>query len=284
MIQKIIHTILLRRHFWRFATFSEIAELYVARLLRVLALHMVNIFIAIFLFNLGFSLVFICLYLCLHYAVKVPLSFLASLVVARFGPKHSTLYANLLYIPSLIAFTFVASPEHVSSWIALGFVVLFQSTSSVLYDYSHLVNFSKVKSVKHGGKELGYMQVVEKIASMLSPVIGGLIATLFGSVVVMIVAACLFAVAALPLLRTGEPIRTQQKMRWRGFPWRTSWRSIVGYSGAGFDIVTSGVIWSLSGSYCICVSTERNLYNCRSSCGIRDGRSICRSICFWPID
>ncbi len=260
MIQKIIHTILLRRHFWRYATFSEVAELYVARLLRILALHMVSVFIAIFLFNMGFSLVFVFSYLCLHYTVKVPLSFAASLVVARFGPKHATLYANFLYIPSLIAFTFVASPEHIGSWIALGLVVLFQSTSSVLYDYAHLVNFSKIKSVKHGGKELGYMQVVEKTANILSPIIGGVIAMLFGSVVVMIVAACLFAVAALPLLRTDEPIKTRQKIRWKGYPWRASWKSIVGYSGVGFDVVTSGVVWTLFLAVIVFASQQNEIY------------------------
>jgi MFS family permease len=244
MIERIIHTILLRRHFWRYATFSEVAQLYASRLLRILALHMVNIFIAIFLYNLGFSLVFIFLYLCAYYTLKVPLSFLASLVVARFGPKHATLYANILYIPSLIIFTFVSSPDQVGSWIALGFVAIFQAVSSVTYDYAHLVNFSKIKSVKHGGKELGYMQVVEKIASILSPVIGGLIATLFGSVVVMIVASCLFSVAALPLLRTGEPIE-RRRIRWQGYPWRTTWRSVIAESGIGFDVITSGVAWTL---------------------------------------
>ncbi len=260
MIQKIIHKILLRRHFWRYATFSEVAELYAARLLRTLALHMVNVFIAIFLYNMGFPLVAVFLYLGVYYLVKIPLAFLASAVTAWFGPKHAALIANLLYIPSLIVFTFVTSPETMGSWIALGLVLLLQASSTVLYDYSYLVNFSKVKSVEHGGKELGYMHVLEKAANIISPIVGGVIATLFGSAAVMIVAACLFAVAALPLLRTGEPIKTKRDIRWRGFPWRATWRSIVGESGIGFDVVASGAAWSLFLAVVVFASQANEIY------------------------
>jgi MFS family permease len=245
MLRKIIHTILVRRHFWRYATYSEVAELYAARLLRILALRMVTLFIAIFLYNKGYSLVFILTYLAVQYFGKALLAFVAGFLVARNGPKRTTLHANLLYIPALVAFTFVDSADSAHGLIALGFVAFFQSLSSVLYDYSYLVNFSKVKSVKHAGKELGYMQVVEKIAGVLSPVVGGIIASVFGQTTVLIIAAILFAVAALPLLRTGEPTKIRQKIRWKGFPWRISWRSIVAENGIGVDYAASGVLWSL---------------------------------------
>ena len=206
---------------------------------------MVSLFIAVYLYQQGYSLVFIFTYLACYYACKIPIAFVAAWLTARFGPKHTILFANLLYIPALILLTFVPPAGASHALMVIIFFATFQGVSATLYDYAYMVNFSKVKSVQHAGKELGYMHIIEKIASIISPIIGGVIATLLGPVVVMIVAACLFAVAAAPLLRTGEPTKLRQKIRWRGFPWRTSWRSIVASSGTGFDVVVSGVGWSL---------------------------------------
>ena len=245
MIDKLINSLLRRRHFWRHATFSEVAELYASRLLRIFAVHMVSLFVVVYLYNQGYSLVFIALYLACYFVAKAPLAILASMFVARFGPKHTILLANLMYIPALIVFSVVpeASASH-----ALIVVILFgalQSIGATFYDYAYMVNFSKVKHAEHAGKELGYMHIIEKIGSIVSPIIGGLLATLFSPVVVIIVAACLFGVAALPLLRTAEPTRTHQKIRWAGFPWRTSIRSVIAQSGIGFDVVATGSVWSL---------------------------------------
>ena len=245
MIQRFFNSLLKRRHFWRYASFDEVAELYISRLLRTFAVHMVSLFIVVYLYNQGYSLVFIALYLAFYFLVKIPWSFLAAAITGWFGPKRMILLANLLYIPAMIAFTMV--PE-AGAPQALLFVMLFgglQSLGATIYDYAYLVNFSKVKHAAHAGKELGYMHIVEKVASIVSPVVGGILATTFSPVAVMIVAACLFASAALPLLRTAEQVKTRQRIRWSGYPWRTTWRSIVSQSGVGFDVVTTGSMWSL---------------------------------------
>lgn len=180
-----------------------------------------------------------------YYTFKIPVAFIAARCVARFGPKHTILLGNLLYIPALLVFGMV--PEASVSYSVL-IVALFgtlQAFGATLYDYAYLVDFSKVKHVEHAGKELGYMHIVEKAGNIISPVLGGILATFVSPVFVTIVAACLFAAAALPLLRTPEPIKTHQKIKWRGFPWRKMWRSFVGESGVGFDILTTGAMWQL---------------------------------------
>ena len=260
MINRAIHSLLKSRHFWRYATFSEVAELYAARLLRIFALHMISLFIAVYLYNQGYSLVFIFGYLACYYFAKVPLSFLAGWLVAWRGPKHTILYANIIYIPALIAFSFVPEAGASHALVTICIFALFQATSATLYDYAHLVNFSKVKSANHAGKELSYMQTVEKVASVISPVIGGVIATTFGATTVMIIAASLFAVAALPLLRTDEPTKTRQKIRWLGFPWRTTRKSVIAETGVGFDVVTSSVVWSLFLASVVFASQHNEVY------------------------
>lgn len=104
MIQKLIHRILLRRHFWRYATFSEIAELYSSRLLRMMALHIVASFMSIYLYQIGYSVLFIVGFWAVFFVVKAAVSIPAAAIAAWIGPKHAILLSNILYIPSMIAF------------------------------------------------------------------------------------------------------------------------------------------------------------------------------------
>jgi len=241
MIRQLIHRLLLRRHFWRYATFSEVAELYTSRMLRMLAINISAAFIAIFLYQNGYSILFIAGYGTCYFIAKAILTFPAAKYAARFGPKHGILLSNLLYIPSLIIFTYM--PDWgLPAIIATGFL---QASSVTLYGLCHMVDFSKVKSADHAGKEIAFMTIFEKIATGLSPLMGGFLAFMAGPRATLWVAAILLALATVPLLRTAEPTATGQKLVFRGFPWRLAWRSYVAELGIGVDVLASGGVWLL---------------------------------------
>lgn len=256
MIQQLFHRFLLRRHFWRYATFSEIAELYTSRMLRMLAINISSAFVSVFLYQNGYTVQFIAGYWVAFYLFKAIISLPAAKYAALFGPKHGILLSNLLYIPSMIIYAFV--PE----WglVAIATAGLLQGTSSALYDLCYMIDFSKVKSVEHAGKEIAYMNIVEKVATGLSPLIGGLIAFVVGPQATMAAAALLFAFASLPLLKTGEPIKTGQKLVFRGFPWRLVWRNFIAETAAGFDVFASGTAWSLLVAISILGVTSNRVY------------------------
>ncbi len=212
-----------------------------SRLMMIFALNIVNLFIAVYLYTLGYSLIFITLFFAsviLFRAVFLPF---AAKYVAYAGPKHGTLVANLLRIPSLVAILFV--PQ-----LGIGAIVVygvFQQMAAGLYTISYLVNFSKVRNLEHSGKELGTMQMLEKAARVISPVIGGILATMYGPVVVIIIAGALFLVSSVPLLRTMEPTKTRSRIAIAGFPWRLTAPSMVAELAIGYDLVASGVVWVL---------------------------------------
>lgn len=241
MIKQLIHRLLLRRHFWRYATFSEVSELYTSRMLRMLAINISAAFMAVFLYQNGYSVLFIAGYWVFYFAVKAVMTLPAAKYAARFGPKHGILLSNLLYIPSLIIFTFM--PD----WglPAIVITAVLQATSVALYSLCHLIDFSKVKSVEHAGKEIAFMTIFEKAAAGLSPLVGGVLAFLAGPRATLWAAAILFAFASVPLFRTAEPTKTGQKLVFRGFPWRLAWRSYVAEIGIGFDVLASGGVWML---------------------------------------
>lgn len=241
MTFNIFSNFLKRRHFWRYATFSEIAELYVSRTLRVVAIYIASGFTSVYLYELGYSLSFImicwaCLYLLKSFSV-----FFVAFFVAEVGPKHGTLISNLLYIPAMISIGLV--PNVGFAGFLLGGVFL--AISSSIYHLCYLVDFSKVKDVDHAGKEIAFMNIFEKIAMGISPVVGGLIALWFTPQIVMFVAALFFLFAAWPLLKTSEPVRINQKIRFKDFPWKTVSGGLVAQFGIGFDTVTTGIAWGL---------------------------------------
>src|SRR5665648_934980 len=191
MLQKIIHRLLLRRHFWRHATFSEIAELYASRTIRVFALRMVATFTSIYLFQQGYSPVFIAFFFGSFYFYKSFFSWPAVKVVARVGPKHATFVSNLLLAAS---FPFLAVVDQYGLYVLVIWGVL-QASSTCLYDLSYLVDFSKIKNVDHAGEEIAFMNILEKVASSVSPLIGGLLAFVVGPEVVMMIASVLLLIA-----------------------------------------------------------------------------------------
>jgi MFS family permease len=241
MFHKIIHRIIVRRHFWRRASFSEIAELYASRMLRMLAMNIAASFMSIYLYQQGFNIPFIALFWAAFFLFKSIAAIPCAVLAARFGPKHGILISNLLFIPAMIAFALV--PEY-GPWL-LAIVTLFQGTSSALYSISYGIDFSKVKSIENAGKEIAFMNIVEKVTTGLSPLIGGIIAYLAGPQVVLVIAAFLFTLAAVPLLRTAEQVKPNQKLVFKGFPWHLIRHNIASQVSIGFDVFTSGTVWTL---------------------------------------
>jgi MFS family permease len=225
-------------------------------MLRKLAINISAAFMSVFLYQNGYSIAFIATYWAIYYFLKIFMAFPAAQYASRFGPKHGILLSNLLYIPAMILFVYVPS----IGMPALIGTSLLQGASATLYNICYYINFSKVKSVEHAGKEIAYMNIVEKIATGLSPLVGGLLAFAAGPEATMWAAAGLFAVASIPLLRTGEPPRSRQKFVFRGFPWRLAHRSLIAELGVGFDVLASGTVWSLLVSVVILGTDNNNVY------------------------
>lgn len=256
MLQQIIHRLLKHRHFWRYASFSEIAELYASRLMTVFGIRIVLVFVSVYLYRLGYTLEFIALFWAVYYGLKTLFVPAAALIAARFGPKHGVLYANLLFAVGMV---FLFFTEQLGITALAGWCI-FQAFAGTLNNLSYMIDFSKVKSVEHAGKELGYMNIVEKVAGAASPVLGGIVASLFGAPSAMALAGVFFIFSAVPLLRTAEPTRLNQKLSFRGFPWRTTWRSFRAQFGIGFDYFASTMAWVLFISVTVFASAGSSIY------------------------
>lgn len=240
-IERVIGFFFRRRHYWRSVSFDEISELYASRLMTVFALNLVNLFMAVYLYQLGYTLIFIAIFYAVMSALRAFGCLLAAKYVAYAGPKHAVLVANIIRVFSMVALALV-STYGFPAIIAFG---LFQQAAIALYALGYLVDFSKVRHLEHTGKELGTMQLIEKAARVVSPIIGGLLATFFSPIVVILVSAVLFVASSIPLFRTVEPTKTRARIVFEGFPWRASFVSFVAQFSAGYDYIASSLAWVL---------------------------------------
>lgn len=241
MIRHFFHYVLLRTHFWRYIGFAELAELYASRMIRVMALQMVGGFAIVYMYQLGYSLLFIAIFWFFYFLLRAFMAPLVALIVARYGPKHGTLISNVCQI--IAAFILVFVPDY-GIW-ALVIYAPFAGLAITLYNICYLVDFSKVKHVDHAGKELGIMQVFERIVTALGPLLGGIVALFFGPKAMFIFASILLLIAAMPLFFTSEPVKTHQKITLHHFNWAVAWRPCLGNIGMGIDANLSGFMWNL---------------------------------------
>jgi hypothetical protein len=89
------------------------------------------------------------------------------------------------------------------------------------------------------------MLIIEKIARIISPLVGGVIASMYSPQITIIVACVVLLFSAGPLFRTVEPTVTKSRLKFAGFPWRKAASSLISESVVGFDFVASGMAWTL---------------------------------------
>ncbi|MEK7620923.1 MAG: MFS transporter [Patescibacteria group bacterium] len=206
-----------------------------------MAMQMMGGFGIVYLYQLGYGVQWLAWYYVIYFGSRFLMSPLVAITVARYGPKHGTLISNLLFVlaASLMAL--------VPVWgiVALILLVPIGGFSRSLYDVCYLVDFSKVKHIEHSGKELGIMQIIERVMTALGPILGGLVALFFGPIIMMIVAAVLMLGSALPLFFTSEPVKIHQKLTLKHFNLKVAWKPMIAQIAAGIDMNASGLMWNM---------------------------------------
>jgi len=239
MIEK-IKKIIEKRHFWRTVGFDELSELYISQMLRSLSSSLVGLFVPIYLYKLGHSVMAICGMFVVWFLVRPLWSYVSARIIGRFGPKHAialSVMAQIIYLSFVLTIQTVGWPL----WI----VGIIGSFCYSLYMMAFEVDFSKIKHSTHGGKELSYMQMFERIGAILGPVIGGLVATFIDPRFTIGLAIVTLCGSLVPIFMSAETVRQNQLIIVKGFPWKRHRRDM--YVGAAFALenVVSVTVWPL---------------------------------------
>jgi len=241
MIKKLVYRFLRHRHFWREVGFDELSELYVGMMFRGMAVSMSGLFVPLYLLGLDYSVTQILLVMAWYFTFRsLVFDLMTAFVVARFGPKHGLVVSHVLLITS--TGLFLTLPHFGwPIWLLGGLWGAAQSFFFISFN----VDFSKVKHTEHGGKELGYITIMEKSGAVLGPLIGGLIATFIGPQYIFLVTIVLLLGGLVPLFRTAEPVRTRQHLNFRALKLSDHIRDFVSMGGMGIEHNISIFMWPL---------------------------------------
>lgn len=240
MLNKLLHTWRLRRHFWREATFSELSELYITQVFHSLAINIVGIFVPIFLLKQGYPLPAILAFFALFFTFRAFWDLVSGYYIARYGPKHAILASHIFQVLMLAGFTTLPNFH----WPLLPLAALWGGANSFYFMALH-VDFSKVKHSVSGGKEIGLSNAMDRIGATLGPLAGGLIASYLGAQYAFLAATVFFAAGLVPLFFTKEPVRIRQKLDFKGFTYRTVRRDRITYNALGLENTICLIMWPL---------------------------------------
>ena len=228
-------------HFWwRFFPKKELNQIYLSVAFKSFAISLVSLFVPIYLFKeLNYSLaqtLFFFIYYSLAFGVSTPISAKFS---ARFGIKHSILVSVPLYLLFVLALYFLPIyriPLFIPGCI-LGFSMSFYwiGLHSVFY---------KASDHKHRGAEVGKRTSISIFATMLGPLIGGVMIKYLGFQLVFLLASVLlFSSAFFLFLSKDKHIRYHFSLR-KIFI-RKHWENSVFFISRGSRVMVGGVIWPL---------------------------------------
>lgn len=241
MSKNIFTKLFQKRYFWRRASFSEVGELYIARLMRTIGINVGAAFMSVYMLKNGYSIIAVSLFWGSYFGIKALISLPTAQLVANIGAKKAIAISNLLYVPAIFAFMFL---PQLGLW-ALVVSGLLQSMSSTMYDIGYMVGFSRAKSEHSAGRQVALMSAMEKIAKGVSPLIGGLLAMFFDPRVSMLVSTLFFVVASWSLMRTADSMTIGFSLKPKHFPWRMAGSSLAAQLPVGFDYYASNTAWSI---------------------------------------
>ena len=220
--------------------FDELAEVYTSMSLRSFGFGVIGIFVPIFLYKNGVDLTGIFLFYTLFFALRIPMAYMVAYIVARIGPKHTIAVSTVLLVGFLMQLLSYPDFKWPLAMLAFSFTL-----ANGLFFVAYNTDFSKIKSNKHGGKELGWLYIFERAGSALGPLIGGLLATFVSPQVTIGFAMLVLLGSLIPLFLTNEPVKTHQHITFKNFKWRRHKRDFVSLSAFNIENVATGVMWPL---------------------------------------
>lgn len=203
--------------------------LYVAKLLRFLAMNLAGGFVFMYIYRLGYGWTGVILSIILVWFVRIFAIFFGGIYVAKHGPKHGILLSNLLSIPLLIS---VGMAKDFGA-PALILAMILRGVSVGIYNLSYYVDFSKVKKGANASRQAGVMLAIEKSTAILAPIVGAWLSATFGAHSAMFVASAIFALSAIPLLATREVTKNNIQLDFKTFPYRNHWRNFFSHFWTG---------------------------------------------------
>lgn len=172
---------------------KEFNEFYLMVFITTFGNSLINIFVPIYLYNLGFQIYKILFFYLLVSLYFLIFSYPGAKLVAKIGEKHSI----LLSTPFIIAY--YAGLIYINSNSLMFFILpLLLSLRGVMFNYGYHLNFINHSEKTKRGKELAVFGTIVLLVTVFAPYLGSLLANI-SFTLVFIISSILITVGTAPL-------------------------------------------------------------------------------------
>jgi len=179
-------------HF-KFFKDKEMNHFYWSVFIMTFGASLINIFVPIYLYNLGFKIPKILFFYFLVSLYFLIFSYFGAKVTAKIGEKHSILLSTPFLIIYYIGLIFIHS-QHILLFI----LPLLLSLRMILFNYGYHLNFINHSEKTKRGKELALFGIVILLATIFAPYLGGLLAGI-NFTILFIISSSLILIGTIPL-------------------------------------------------------------------------------------
>jgi hypothetical protein len=219
-------------------------NLVIADTLRLIALSMVSLFVPIFLYkNLGFTIFQISFYELFLFVGAIFCHYFILSNISKWGIKKTLIisyFLNILfYLILAISVLFITSLGRIPFLFILGLVDI---VATVFYWTAHHVYFLRATRAENEGEKLGLLIGIPTLASIVSPLLGATVITIFGFYGSFLVSG-LFVFTASMVLLTAENISIEINLNFEKiFDFKKMRKNII-FMIQGMGHVATGFLW-----------------------------------------
>ena len=222
----------------------EANQFFTSVAIRSLALGMVLIFEPIFLFNyFNDSLPLTVLYFAAVHGLYGLLVALAAKLVSKIGLKHSILFSHFFFIGYYLILFFIYE-----SYILLPLAILIKVVAMLLFWPAFHIDFVRFSEKGYSGRQVGKMNVIYSVPTILSPLIGGVILSIGGYPALFAAVLVVLFSSSIPMFLSKETFvaytDTYLKSWWRIFR-KENLKNTVAFTALGMEYSVNLYVWPL---------------------------------------
>lgn len=217
---------------------KEIQEVYLHSFLFKLAVSMVAIFLPLYILDLGYSPQHVFAFFLIYYIIYILFSFPNGYVASRIGYKHTSLLSS----PFILIFYLLLRTE--PTVVQLYLIAIIGGLGFNMYWAGMNPEIATSSHSKNREEETGYFYSMPTIATMISPLVGGLILALYNFQILFLFTAIFIAGSFAPFLFSKEH-HDGMEMNVGSFLKKDHFTDFMTYFGKGFNSIGRKVLWPL---------------------------------------
>ena len=176
---------------------DKLSHIYWHLIIQGFTVSLISIFIPIYLLTIGFNITAVFIFLLIQWATFGLLSPLYAKIIHKIGLKEIIYIRTPIYVAALLLLSLMKTSMLIQQFYY--FIPVLIGFSGALYTLSITSLFAKFLGEKSQGIKVGKFLGLPKLASIIGPFIGGLIALQFGFISLFILVAVLLFVSLIPL-------------------------------------------------------------------------------------